>query len=200
MSRQKQKARPIHREDAQQDSSSLGRIVKRLPGAFNVILVIVTTIGAAYGALYLVFPHLQPREKLGAKIDRLAVQQDVPFGHWRALRAGTIQPPPPDPGDPPYNTAGLLMLVHVQLSGFQSRLYSGQVVILDAKTHREITIEEQTHSGGICDDIVPEADDEAIAFRCWSPHVHDRPANTYCASIFMMLGQLNATKRIIRPW
>jgi hypothetical protein len=170
MSRRKRKDRPIQAEDAQQISSPfLGRIAKWLSGAFKAIPVIVTTIVAAYGALYFVFPHLERKEKLGAKIDRLAVQQDIPFGHWRALRAGSMVPPPPDPGDPPYNSPGLLVLVHVQLFGFQSRLYSANVVVLDAKTHREITVEELSQSGGICDEIVPEADDEAFALRCWSP-------------------------------
>lgn len=170
MSKQKRKGRPTDGEDTEQISSaSTGSIFRHLPGALNALLVILTSIGAAYAALYLVFPHLQPKERLGAKIDRLAIQQDIPFGHWRALRAGSRVPPPPDPGDPPYNTPGLLMLVHVQLSGFQSRLYSAYVVVLDAKTHREITVEELSHSGGICDDVVPEAADEAIALRCWSP-------------------------------
>ena len=71
--------------------------------------------------------------------------------------------------DPPYSTPGLLTLIHVQLSGFQSRLYSAEVAILDAETHREITVDELSQPGGICGNMTPAADEDAFALRCWSP-------------------------------
>src|ERR1035441_6858494 len=40
---------------------------------FGLIVLIATVVSSSYAALYLVFPHLQPREKLGATIDKIEI-------------------------------------------------------------------------------------------------------------------------------
>ena len=147
MVRRKRRLQATEREDIPHGPARwFGSTDKGLPAALNLVVLILTIIASTYGAIYLVFPHLQPKAKLGASIDRIVVEQDVSFGQWRARKAGSLVPPPPLPDDPPYGTPGLLTLIHVQVSGFKSRLYSAEVVILASAFHLRLDGSEAEHA------------------------------------------------------
>lgn len=146
-------------QDAPQDrDSSLGLkgmgllLFKGVVAAAGAVSVIAT-------AIYVLFPSAVPRDKLGAELDRVLVQQGVPLdtyneemGLAKDAKAG--------------NPMGVVVLVHAKLLGFEDRGYTADVFAVDATTHRDL-IPSRDGTAAACGVKSPGANEDAVAWRCW---------------------------------
>jgi hypothetical protein len=110
---------------------------------------------------------LAPREKLGAELDRVGVEQGVSFAEYLALVAGEYpDDEAPSPGD--FAGNGIAVLVHAKLTGFEDRSYSVHVFTYDAESSIRIYPDEQPGLLlRVCDYKSPQAREDSVAWICW---------------------------------
>ena len=144
------------------DSSKAGSFAALKRGGSLLFKGVVATAGAVSvvaAALYILFPGAIPRQKLGAELDRVVVQQGVSLSRYNAEMGRTATKDEVD-------TPGIVVLVHAKLLGFEDRGYVANVFALDAETHQDLFPPNDVPAA-ICGIKSPEADEDAVAWRCW---------------------------------
>lgn len=130
--------------------------------------LLATNIVALYGAFYLVVPRLEPRERLGASITSIVVEQDVPFVDYAALlHAGDLEVET-------YDTSGSMIFVSASIAGFTDRSYAIAIDVLEGGTNSKITGSRlrELHRGvdgpfNTCETRTIAAEEDNVAWRCW---------------------------------
>ncbi|TVU58459.1 hypothetical protein FQP90_21150 [Paenarthrobacter nitroguajacolicus] len=135
---------------------SLGGFTK---GMITWLGAVASLVAALVGATYLVAPDLKPRDKLGAAVDRIGIQQDIAYCEYEAKLASENS----ECQEGPDARRGVEVVVHASLNGFSDRIYFMRVTLLDSETLRAIAV---AHSG--CEGKSPKANEDGVTWRCWS--------------------------------
>lgn len=128
-------------------------------GMITWLGAVASLVAALVGATYLVAPELKPRDKLGATVDRIGIQQSVAYCEYSAklpkenfeCQQGSSAP------------RGIEVAVHASLYGFSDRFYSMKVSLLESKTLRGITADLSS-----CEVRSPKANEDGVTWRCWT--------------------------------
>lgn len=118
---------------------------------------VASLVAALVGATYLVAPDLKPREKLGATLDRIGIEQGVEHTSYEARMSRDVSSP-----RPANSPQGIEVLVHASLYGFSDRFYSVQVSLLEPDSLKRISSEFST-----CEVRSPKANEDGVTWRCW---------------------------------
>ena len=127
--------------------------------------VVATTTVSVFVSLDTLLPDLQPREKLGATIDHVAVEHGVDYGEYERRMGYTGngevgREVAPGPGN--------MVFVRVSLAGFRDRSYSMSVVLIDTHGRQALASPpEGVKTVGTCENLSPSANEEGISWRCW---------------------------------
>ena len=137
---------------------------ERISGTTAVVTLIGSILAAIISSVTIYHYVFEPRAELSADIERVTVQQDVTFGHYEEI-SGAIGNPP-SALVPPRNTQGILVQVQAQLSGYGPHIYSGDLTLLSAKTHVQLT--DLTSRIYVCTQAVPSAVTYGFVLQCWT--------------------------------
>lgn len=124
---------------------------------------VASLVAALVGATYLIAPDLKPRDKLGATVDRVGVEQGVPYRRYedemnREDSSSAIEKP---------SRAGIEVMVRASLYGFTDRAYSVRIRLLEAGSLKAINVTDQPlHS--TCEILSPKANEDGVTWRCWA--------------------------------
>jgi hypothetical protein len=141
---------------------------KKLSRRTSTLLAAGATIVAIIGGLFSIATQLtsHPRNTVGAAIDNMTVQQDVPFSDWFYYHGTGRDPRLSSPsGWPTGHTLGILVLIQVRLAGYSSDLYSAQISLVAPHTQQRIISLDST--GTWCDNIVPSVNNDGFVLACW---------------------------------
>jgi hypothetical protein len=129
----------------------------------TVVGLIAGNVAAIYAALYLVAPNLKPREKLGASISTISIQNDVPVREYER-QMGTSE----DDRDRDPERLGSMIFVSASIVGFTDRSYSMAVVPLDSVTRTAATPPTQPMEfTSTCESQTIKATEDVASWRCW---------------------------------
>ncbi|MDZ4351783.1 MAG: hypothetical protein U1B81_04070 [Arthrobacter sp.] len=120
---------------------------------------VVSLVAALVGATYLIAPELKPRDKLGATLDRIGIEQSVEHASYEEKKRRD------DTSSPEKETSprGIEVLVHASLNGFSDRFYSLRIRLLESESLKEIGLDRSS-----CEVRSPKANEEGVAWRCWA--------------------------------
>lgn len=143
----------------------------RIVGRGLVVVVtflglVATTIGAVFAAVYWIEPDLRPRERLGATIDRIAIEHGVTlYEYVQLMGPGSV-----DGLDD--RVEGDLVLVRVTLEGLKNRRYRVATKVMDESGQEVMnpTVGKTSFADTLstCEVLSPESYDYGITWRCWS--------------------------------
>jgi hypothetical protein len=128
--------------------------VDRTTSLVTLLASFVAVLVSSYSLIYIIKPSLKPPEKLGATISKVEVE--------KAVARGDVEPGVRPTDDPGPSTPGNLVMLKIDLQGFQERTYVARLLWVNAK---DSTIGGSGYSG--CPRFSPEASADAIAVRCW---------------------------------
>lgn len=132
-------------------------------GVITWLGAVASLVAALVGATYLVAPDLKPREKLGATVDRIGIEQSVDY---RAYERKMNREDPSSPKDEP-TRRGIEVLVRASLYGFSNRGYSVGITLLESESLKAINVTDQPlHS--TCEILSPKANEDGVTWRCWA--------------------------------
>jgi hypothetical protein len=114
----------------------------------------VALLVSSYSLIYIIKPSLKPPEKLGATISKVEVEKYV--------ARGDVEPGVRPTDDPSPSTPGNLIMLKIDLQGFQERTYVARLLWVDAKND---TVRGSGYSS--CPRFSPEASADVTAVRCW---------------------------------
>jgi hypothetical protein len=145
---------------------------ERISGTTSVVNLIYITLAAIIaaaaitaGVIHFFFPAHQSPAQLTAEIDQatVTVQQDVTWADYLAETNTTENVPSP----PSSGTPGILVQIEAKLSGYEYHIYSGDVTLLNPKTHVELTDTTFRGDANICTQAVPSAQQYSFILECW---------------------------------
>ena len=139
---------------------STHRITSLLWDAGKAFAGIAAAMVAIMAALYIIAPHLKPREKLGADLDHVAVTQDVDFNEYQSMDGQRDDEP--SGSSPP----GVLVVAHATLKGYEDRNYLVCVTIMDADTMWTVSPPAGEMSLASCELKSPHALEEGVIWHC----------------------------------
>ena len=132
-------------------------------GVITWLGAVASLVAALVGATYLIAPDLKPRDKLGATVDRIGIEQNVDY---RAYEHKMNREEPSSPRDEP-SRRGIEVLVRASLFGFSDRGYSVRITLLESESLQAIYVtDEPFHS--TCEILSPEANEDGVTWRCWA--------------------------------
>lgn len=132
-------------------------------GVITWLGAVASLVAALVGATYLIAPDLKPRDKLGATVDRIGIEQSVDY---RAYEDKMNRGEPSSPRDGP-SSRGVEVLVRASLFGFTDRKYSVRINLLEAESLKAIDVtDEPFHS--TCEVLSPKANEDGVTWRCWA--------------------------------
>lgn len=132
--------------------------MKALLGGAVALAGAITAIAAA---LYIVAPQLAPRAKLGAELNRVAVEQAVDYEAYREQLKNA-------PNVEPSSQNGVAVLVRAGLTGFEDRSYSVEVDAYNADNSIRIYPDESSNGfSSTCEAKSPKAREDSVAWICW---------------------------------
>jgi hypothetical protein len=153
----------------------------RMNAALSIVATVVTTVAGTVGALYLVAPSLKPKERLGAVISAIEVEQQV---KWLDFKRRTTPAGHPTSFQGAQDSVfGDLVFVTVTLNGYKDKKYGVVIETIDASTNKiiggvlptpspnTITFHDNVPAPplrSICNLASPAANEDNIVFRCWS--------------------------------
>jgi hypothetical protein len=123
----------------------------------------VSLVAALVGATYLIAPDLKPRDKLGATVDRIGIEQNVDY---RAYEYKLNRGEPSSPKDEPPRH-GVEVLVRASLYGFTDRKYSVKITLLEAESLKAINVIDEPFQS-TCQVLSPKANEDGVTWRCWA--------------------------------
>jgi hypothetical protein len=115
---------------------------------------VVALLLSGYSLIYIIRPNLKPPEKLGAIISKVEVQ--------KAVTRGEVEPGVSPTDDPSPYAPGSLVMLKIDLQGFQERTYVARLLWVNFKNS---TIDDSGYSS--CPRFSPAASADAVAVRCW---------------------------------
>lgn len=118
---------------------------------------VASLVAALVGATYLIAPELKPRDKLGATLDRIGIEQGVDYGSYEDKLGA------PSSHGNESTPRGIEVLVHASLYGFSDRFYSLRITLLESESLKRIDVAHST-----CQLRSPKANEEGVAWRCWA--------------------------------
>ncbi len=138
--------------------SRLGHLSRTTKWLITWLGAVASLVAALVGATYLIAPELKPRDKLGATLDRIGIEQRVDYGSYDKMsREGS---PSPEKETGPHKVE---VLVHASLNGFSDRFYSVKITLLESESFKEIDVPLSS-----CEVRSPKANEEGVAWRCWA--------------------------------
>ncbi|MEV7132122.1 hypothetical protein AB0N24_04455 [Arthrobacter sp. NPDC093128] len=136
---------------------------------------VASLIAALVGATYLIAPDLKPRDKLGAALDRIGIEQSVDHAAYERKMSDADSSSPVQ-GPSPH---GIEVLVHASLYGYSDRFYSVEITLLEAESLKEINADLST-----CEVRSPKANEDGVTWRCWTSSPPPGTAYIVRAEIF----------------
>jgi hypothetical protein len=110
---------------------SMWRLPRRIARLVLALLtfagLVATTIGSVYVGLYAVAPNLAPRDKLGAMIDHIAVENGVSYAEYSRRMSYVGDDSQAD------IRPGVMIFIRVTLTGYKDRSYSMRMHMLDGR-------------------------------------------------------------------
>jgi hypothetical protein len=128
-------------------------------GVITWLGALVSLVVALVGATYLIAPDLKPRDKLGAALDRIGIEQGVDYRSYEAALDHDGSSAPQSEVTP----RGIEILVHASLYGFSDRFYSVRITLMESNSHKEIPVDLSS-----CEVRSPKANEDGVAWRCWA--------------------------------
>lgn len=132
--------------------------------ALTFVGLVAGTIVGVYTAIYLIAPDLQPKEKLGASISDISIENAVPLYRYLRVMGETA-----DPNEEP-ERPGAMVFVSATIVGFTDRSYSMSVSAIDAINHvqPEPGIESsELRYVSTCETLPISANEDVVSWRCW---------------------------------
>lgn len=140
-----------------------------LRAAFSGLVAMAGAVTAIAAALYIVAPQLQPREKLGADVDKIGITQAVTLEEYGRATGLNYE----DHADA--TMPGIQVMVHVTLTGFEDRAYSVSTAAYDPVDLVPVeparikaapgSSAETLHS--TCENKTPKAREAGVVWTCW---------------------------------
>lgn len=132
-------------------------------GVVTWLAAVASLVAALVGATYLIAPDLKPKDKLGATVDRIGIEQNVDYRAYEHKLNGAE---PSSPRDEP-SPRGIEVLVRASLFGFSDRGYSVRITLLESETLQAIPITDQLVYS-TCEVLSPKANEDGVTWRCWA--------------------------------
>lgn len=162
-----------HQKAPRRDAGStrwVPTVVRFAKGVFGSIVALAGATAAISTALFIVIPQLEPREKLGAELTRVALSQNVDYVSYQSATSPTGDVPDVRETDPV--KPGVMVWVHANISGYKDRSYVVHVTPYDAQTLEELrpsgpTTPNSSTTTATCDYKSPAAQEDGVVWRCW---------------------------------
>jgi hypothetical protein len=132
-------------------------------GVITWLGAVASLVAALVGATYLIAPDLKPRDKLGATVDRIGIEQSVDY---RSYEYKMNRNEPSSPRDEP-SRRGIEVLVRASLYGFTDRGYSVRITLLESESLKAIYVTDEPFQS-TCEILSPKANEDGVTWRCWA--------------------------------
>jgi hypothetical protein len=157
-------------------TSTIGSIMKGMVGSIPILVSLAALITSTITLLFIARPELKPKEKLGASISKIEVEQGITYAQYSTEVYGQAGSLPGISEDRP----GYVVYVTVNLEGFQQREYLINPRLYVAKTRQYASFFKE--SFGFTTGFSPAASADKIAIRAWNPRP---PSGTYFVRVLL---------------